>query len=139
MKSLPTLFFATAAFFALCGMIWGIQMSATHDHSLSPAHGHLNLIGFVMMSVFGTYYTLTARAARTRLAAIHYVLVTLTVIVLVPGIVLAMTGTTEVLAQIGSVLAVVSMALFAFMVVRHGVGPDRAATGGALPQAHPAE
>lgn len=32
MKNLPKIFFAAAVLFALCGMIWGIQMSATHDH-----------------------------------------------------------------------------------------------------------
>ena len=48
MRSIPTWFFATGAVFALAGMVWGIQMSASHDHTLSPAHGHLNLIGFVM-------------------------------------------------------------------------------------------
>lgn len=122
MKSIPTLFFATAAFFALCGMIWGIQMSASHDHTLSPAHGHLNLIGFVAMAVFGTYYALTPNAARSRLSMVHYALVTATVIVLTPGIVMAITGQGEVLAQIGSILAVVSMALFGFMVLRHGAG-----------------
>ena len=122
MKSIPTLFFATAAFFALCGMIWGIQMSASHDHTLSPAHGHLNLIGFVAMAVFGTYYALTPSAARSRLSMVHYALVTATVIVLTPGIVMAITGQGEVLAQIGSILAVVSMALFGFMVLRHGAG-----------------
>ncbi len=122
MKSVPKMFFATAALFALCGMIWGIQMSATHDHSLSPAHGHLNLIGFVMMSVFGTYYALTPQAGQSRTARFHFVLNTATVLVLTPGIALAISGQTEVLAQIGSVLAVLSMALFGFVVLRYGVG-----------------
>ena len=122
MKSTPTWFFATAAFFALCGMVWGIQMSATHDHTLSPAHGHLNLIGFVAMSVFGTYYALTRQAAETRLAVIHYGLATVTVVILSVGIAFAITGQGEVLAQFGSVLAVVTMALFVFMVLRYGVG-----------------
>ena len=122
MKNTPKLFFASAAFFALCGMTWGIQMSATHDHTLSPAHGHLNLIGFVMMSVFGTYYALTPHAGRSRIAGIHFVLNTATVLVLAPGIALAISGTTEVLAQIGSVLAVLSMAVFGFAIMRYGVG-----------------
>jgi hypothetical protein len=47
-------------------------MSATQDHTLSPAHGHLNLIGFVVMTVFGTFYALSPGAAASRLAAIHY-------------------------------------------------------------------
>lgn len=122
MKNVPKMFFVAAALFALCGMVWGIQMSATHDHSLSPAHGHLNLIGFVMMSVFGTYYALTPDAGRSRIAGLHFVLNTATVLVLTPGIALAISDRTEVLAQIGSVLAVLSMALFGFVILRYGVG-----------------
>ena len=116
------MFFATAAIFALCGMVWGIQMSASQDHTLSPAHGHLNLIGFVVMSVFGTYYALTPSANESRLAVIHYGLTVAAVLVLVPGIVMAITGQGETLAKIGSVIAVLTMALFVFTVIRKGVG-----------------
>jgi uncharacterized membrane protein len=122
MKRLPTIFFATGAIFALLGMSWGIQMSASHDHTLSPAHGHLNLIGFVAMSIFGTYYAITPRAGESRLATVHYGLTTATVLVLVPGIALAISGRGEVLAQVGSLLAVLTMVLFTFVVLRHGVG-----------------
>lgn len=124
MRNLPTLFFATAAIFALLGMVWGIHMSASHDHTLSPAHGHLNLIGFVAMAVFGTYYALSPGAVQSRLSKIHYLMTTVTVIILIPGIVLAITDRGEVLAQIGSLLAVLTMALFAYIVIRHGVGPS---------------
>ena len=45
-------------------------------------------IGFVAMSIFTTYYALTPRVAEARLATLHYILTTLTVIILTPGIVL---------------------------------------------------
>lgn len=122
MKHVATRFFITGAIFALLGMIWGIQMSATHDHTLSPAHGHLNLIGFVAMAVFGTFYALSPTAAASRLAGMHYLLTTASVVVLVPGIALAISGSGEALAKIGSVLALASMALFTFVVFRHGLG-----------------
>lgn len=122
MRTLPTWFFASAAIFALIGMIWGIQMSASHDHTLSPAHGHLNLIGFVAMSIFGTYYALTPHAAAGRLAKIHFSLTVATVLVLTPGIIMAITERGESLAQGGSILAVLSMTLFVFIVLRQGVG-----------------
>lgn len=122
MRPIANLFFLTGAIFALCGMVWGIQMSASHDHSLSPAHGHLNLIGFVSMSVFGAYYALSPGAAQSMLARVHYVLVTASVLVLVPGIVLAIQGRTEAMAKIGSVLAVASMALFVLIVLRNRTG-----------------
>ena len=93
----------------------GNVMSATQDHTLSPAHGHLNLIGFVVMIVFGTFYALTPSAAATRLASIHYFLA-------LAAVVMAISGSGEVLAKIGSVLTLAAMALFAFLVMRHGVG-----------------
>ncbi len=122
MKSTPTLFFATAALFAICGMVWGVQMSASHNYTLAPAHGHLNLLGFVGMAVSGAYYGLTPRAAGKRLAFVHYWLTATSVLVLIPGIVLALTERGEVLAQIGSLLAVASMVLFTFIILRNGVG-----------------
>ncbi|MBD3662587.1 hypothetical protein [Sulfitobacter aestuariivivens] len=127
MKEIPTRFLALAAVAALFGMIWGIQMSASHDYTLSPAHGHLNLIGFVTMSIFGTYYALTPRAADRPLAKLHFWIATAAVVLLAPGIVIAITDRGELLAQIGSLLAILSMALFAFTIVRYGVGPFVAA------------
>lgn len=120
--TLATRFFAAGAIFALIGMIWGIQMSASHDHTLSPAHGHLNLIGFVAMSVFGAFYALSPAAGASRLGGAHFWLTVLTVVVLTPGIAMAISGSGEMLAQIGSILAVVTMGLFAFVVMKFGVG-----------------
>ena len=140
MTNIPKMFFGSAAIFALYGMVWGIQMSATHDHSLSPAHGHLNLIGFVMMSIFGTYYALTPAAGRSGIARAHFVLHGATVLVLAPGIALAILGRTEVAALIGSVLAVLSMAVFGFVVLKYGVGDtyEESAAGKGL-SSQPAE
>lgn len=119
MSAKPTLFFLTAALFGLIGMLWGIQMSASQDHSLSPAHGHLNLLGFVMMSVFGTYYALVPAAAASRLAWVHHGASVVSVAVLVPGIVLAITEQGDTLAKLGSVLAVLTMALFVVVILRY--------------------
>ncbi len=119
MNFVPRLYFATGAVFALIGMLWGIQMSATTDHTLSPAHGHLNLIGFVAMAVFGTYYALIPKAGAAKIALLHYGLTVLSVLVLIPGIVLAIEGEGDILAKLGSVLAVLSMLLFLVIVLRN--------------------
>ena len=120
------LFFATGAVLALGGMAWGIQMSATHDHTLSAAHGHLNLLGFVGMSVFGAFYALVPDAARGRLPVVHYGLALSSVLILAPGIVLAITERGELLAQVGSLLAIGSMALFAYVTLRALLPRERA-------------
>ncbi|MBW3098523.1 hypothetical protein [Pseudohoeflea coraliihabitans] len=122
MNALPTRFFATAALFALAGMIWGVQMSATHDHTLAPAHGHLNLLGFVVMAVFGAYYALAPRAAASRIARVHFWLHTAMVIILPFGIARAITGQGEALAQIGSLAAIASMLMFIYVVWRYRAG-----------------
>ena len=139
MRGPALLFFATGAICALAGMAWGIQMSATHDHTLSPAHGHLNLIGFVAMSIFGAYYALTPRAAAGWLARLHYGLTLVAVLVLVPAIVSAISGTGEAAAKAGSLLAFMAMATFLVVVLRHGVGPETARRDGQIGTEFPAE
>ena len=122
MKDLSKWFFAAGALCALAGMAWGIQMSATHDHTLSPAHGHLNLIGFVTLTIYGIYYALTPDAAQSKLASIHLGISLLAVVLLVPGIAMAISGAGETLAKVGSVVTIATMGLFIFMILRHGVG-----------------
>ncbi|MGR3541466.1 MAG: hypothetical protein ACU0BS_08565 [Hasllibacter sp.] len=121
--TLSARFFATSAALGLAGMAWGIQMSASGDHSLSAAHGHLNLIGFVAMAVFGAFYAVTPGAGDSRLAEVHYWVTLAAALVLTPGIVLAVTGRGEGLAQAGSLLAVGAMGLFAWIALRAGTAP----------------
>ena len=139
MTRIATLFMATGAVLALIGMVWGIQMAIIGDHTLAPAHGHLNLIGFVAMSIFGIFYALSPSAAASRLSIMHYALTMVAIVVLVPGIVMVHTGGSETLAKIGSILAVLSMALFAFIVLRHGVGAGASDAGVEERVAAPAE
>ena len=42
----------------LAGMIWGLQMAITDNHSAFTAHAHLNLLGFVALFLFGIFYRL---------------------------------------------------------------------------------
>jgi len=60
-------FFAVAPIYVLIGMGFGIFMGATENFALAPAHAHLNLIGWVTMALYGTFYAL-AREASKRLA-----------------------------------------------------------------------
>ena len=50
--------FQAAVIFVLAGMIWGIIMAISMDHSTLPAHAHLNLLGWVSLFLFGIYYRL---------------------------------------------------------------------------------
>jgi hypothetical protein len=50
--------FRAAMLLVLAGMLWGLQMAITDDHSAFPAHAHLNLLGFVALFLFGIFYRL---------------------------------------------------------------------------------
>lgn len=120
MNGLPRIFFAAGVLCALVGMGWGIQMSASGDHVLSPAHAHLNLLGWVSLAIFGTFYQLVPSAAEGLLAKVHVVLALAGVVLIVPGIVFAIQQSGEVLAKVGSVLTILSMLTFLVVVLTSG-------------------
>lgn len=119
MRGISFGFFAGAVTFLLLGMVWGIVMSATQDHSLSPAHAHLNLIGGVVMAISGVFYHLVPEAAARPLARIHLSVAFLGVVTIVPGIVLALTKNIEGLAIVGSVLTLIAMLILVVTVFRN--------------------
>ncbi len=124
MNGISRYFMIVAALAVTLGMTWGIQMSATGNHDLSPAHGHLNLIGFVSFSIFAFYYHLMPAAGAGRLAQVHFGVALAGLITIVPGIVLALREQGEGLAKLGSVLSLASMLIFLTVVIRNRRTPS---------------
>jgi len=122
MKSLPYWFVSIGTLFVLAGMVWGIQMAITQDHLLAPAHAHNNLIGFVIMTVYGFYYRLVPAAADKRLAVIHFWVALASALVFPVGIAMAILGKGDILVQVGSILVIVSMLIFAWTVWTNRAG-----------------
>ena len=119
MRGVSLWFFGLALASIIIGMAWGIQMSASHNHTLAPAHAHLNLIGWVSFAIIGFYYHLVPSAAEGVIAKLHFVIAALGLVLLVPGIVQALQQTGETLAKIGSVLTLAGMGIFAMNVLRN--------------------
>ena len=55
----------------LVGMLAGIAMGILQNFTLAPAHSHLNLIGGVLLFLFGLYYRLIPAAGTTLLAKVQ--------------------------------------------------------------------
>jgi len=53
-------------------MLGGIAMSISGDHTLAPAHAHLNLVGRVTMALFGICYHPVPIAGAAGLARVHF-------------------------------------------------------------------
>lgn len=118
MNTLARICWISSPVYLLVGMAFGIWMSATQDHSLAPAHAHLNLIGGVLLALFGAFYMLVPSAAGSRLAKIQVGLTHLAIWFMFPGIIMAIQQQGETLAKIGSVLGIVAILLFVVIVAR---------------------
>lgn len=116
MNNLAFRFLFLASLFALAGMAWGIQMSISTDHSLSGAHAHNNLVGFVTMAIYGFFYAVAPSAAKGGLAQTHFWVALLGAVLIGPGIALAVTGQGEIVAIVASFATIIGMALFAAIV-----------------------
>ena len=118
--SIDIRFFRVAVLYAILGMALGIYMAASRDFSLRPAHAHWLLLGWVSMFLYGVFYKLFA-AAQGALAAWHWWLANIGLIVMVAGIVMIYSGMPErgdTLAKIGALINIAGMGLFAYNVFR---------------------
>jgi hypothetical protein len=104
----------------LAGMIGGIAMGIEQNFVLAPAHAHLNLVGGVLLFLFGFYYRVFPAAGRTTLALIQGWLHILGSIVFPTGIAIVLVSGKDYMAApvIGSLIVVLAMALFAVVVFR---------------------
>ncbi len=112
MSRLALAFFTTGALCVLGGMIWGVVMAASNNHTMMPAHAHLNLMGWATLALMGTFYQLSGR--NDRLGWANYWLSTASVAVSIPAIALLLGGNAaaEKFAIGGSLLAILGMLTF---------------------------
>jgi hypothetical protein len=112
--------FQAAVLFVVAGMIWGIVMAISDDHSAMPAHAHLNLLGWVSLFLFGIFYHLHPAIDRSRTAFFQVWIWIASTVILVVGVGLVHTGhaTGDPIAAIGSFMILADMLLFGWLVLR---------------------
>ena len=104
----------------LVGMLAGIAMGILQNFTLAPAHAHLNLVGGVLLFLFGLYYRLVPAAGTTTLAKVQGWLHMVGAVLFPAGIavVLLKGPSFEAAPVAGSLLVVTAMALFVVIVFR---------------------
>jgi cbb3-type cytochrome oxidase subunit 1 len=65
-------FLRIAVLYIVAGVSLGIYMGASGNHVMHPVHAHLNLLGWVAMTIFGLFYRAIPAAADTKLAKAHF-------------------------------------------------------------------
>ena len=121
MPRVSAAFFAIGVIYVLCGMMWGMQMGAAEDMAMAPAHAHLNLLGWVTMALYGTFYTLTRDTMSVRLAWINFIVSALGVAVMIPSLALYLHSNNASLIPVmavGEILTVGGMLIFGVSVAR---------------------
>lgn len=111
-----------AVVYFLIGISLGLYMSAAHVFNLATVHVHINLLGWVSLSIAGIFYVLFPNMAKTQAAKIHFWLHNIGLPVMMASIALAILGAGEIffiLATIGGLLTVVGIFFFGFNVLRN--------------------
>ncbi|HVP85412.1 MAG TPA: hypothetical protein VMS78_11880 [Rhizomicrobium sp.] len=114
-------FFSVAVIYSLIGMGWGEHMAMSGDHSMYPAHAHLNLLGWVSMAIFGTFYALARDSYSPRLAWIQFALSNLGTIIMITLLARLLATNDESLGPlvgIGDILTILGQLVFGWQVIR---------------------
>lgn len=78
--------------YLVVGVTLGMYMGGSGDHSLSPVHAHINLLGFTLMTIFGLAYRVIPGMADGLLPKLHFWLHQVGAFVLLLGLYLMMSG-----------------------------------------------
>jgi cbb3-type cytochrome oxidase subunit 1 len=107
-------FLRIAVLYLIAGVSMGLFMAASHDHSMFPAHAHLNLLGWVSMSLFGLFYRAYPQATLSRLATVHFWMYVPAHFVQMVLLTLLMRGVTAVEPALAVASSLVGVAILCF-------------------------
>jgi hypothetical protein len=112
--------FRAAVLMVIAGMIWGIVMGISQDHSTLPAHAHLNLLGWVSLFLFGIYYHLHPTVDLNPLATRQVWVWIVATIILTIGVGLVHSGHAigDPIAAVASLVVLADALLFGWLVFR---------------------
>ena len=114
------LFLRHSVIYILIGISIGIYMAASHNHTLSPVHAHLNLLGFVAMAIYGFFHRLYPAAGNDPLARWHFWIANLGMVALLVALAALLLGVqeAEMFTAAFSFVVFGGMILFAIIVFR---------------------
>ncbi|GAB3257740.1 hypothetical protein [Chitinimonas naiadis] len=99
----------------------GVYMGASHDHTLRSVHAHLNLLGWVSLTLTGVIYHFFPKAGQSRLATAHFWLYNAGMPTMLLALLLLMQGNTaaEPGIVVGSLMTLSAVGLFVVNVYKH--------------------
>ena len=122
MSRISIVFFGAAVVYALAGIVLGMVMGATNDHSAMPLHAHINLLGWAGLAVMGAFYGIAGDRTPARLAWANFICSNVGNLMLLSMLALIVQGKEPILPILipGEILIVVGMVLFGVAVLMVG-------------------
>jgi len=119
--SASSLSFRLAVFFVIIGMIMGVYMAASHNHTLGQAHAHINLIGWVSLFLIGLFYERRPQLDKSAGARWQVIIYTIGAVVLNAALAALLLGNAgaEPGAAAGSIVVLGAMIWFGWLVFRN--------------------
>lgn len=110
-------FFILAIAYGIVGMLLGLHMAMSQDHTQMPTHAHTMVLGWLMSAVFAFFYHLFPETGRTLLAKIHFALTAAAGVILLVTLYMFMAGNIAIEPVLGlaSIAFFLGMLLFAWV------------------------
>ena len=133
MPRLILAFFISAALYGVAGMAGGAHMGSIEDFSMAPAHAHLNLLGWVTLSLMGSFYAIAGHQAPVRLGWANFAISNVGLWMLLASLPRLLVGdkSANPLVIAGSAITIAGVLSFAAAVVSLWVKPGVAKAGAA--------
>lgn len=110
-------FLRLGVLFGIAGILLGNVMGATGQFEMRPVHAHLNLLGWVAMTLFGLFYRAVPAAMAGKLAKAHFWIFVPAHVVQMIALTLFLRGAAAAGPVLGLSSALVGVAFLCFAVL----------------------
>ncbi|MFZ9363811.1 MAG: hypothetical protein ACO25T_09305 [Arenimonas sp.] len=121
MENTTATWFKLAVLYLVIGVALGLHMAKSGNHGMYPVHAHINLLGWVSMSLFGLIYRQFPALAGNKLAKAHFWLYNLALPVNMATLYMYLGGNAgiEPVLGVASMVLGLAIAIFAINVLKN--------------------
>ena len=103
-----------AAVYGVIGMGLGIVMGAQQEFSMAPVHAHINLLGWVALTLYGLVYHVVPSMTNGKLGTIQFYLANIGLLLMIPALTMVLKGNTSVVPvlAVGEICTIAALILF---------------------------
>ncbi|MCD6060378.1 MAG: conserved rane protein of unknown function [Moraxellaceae bacterium] len=92
----------------------GVVMGASGDHSLFPVHAHLNLLGWVSLTLIGVIYHFFPQAGASRIATVQFWVHNVALVVMMGALTASLKGNPSMGPVLGISSSLMLLTILAF-------------------------